>query len=168
MPSNMVMQYRNRTYTGPRDYWKNMVFQKNYYNSKHHFQIQVLFLPMGQVRCSLSSIPSEQLQPLSALFYCKYSSLQFWSAVPRVWLCKALYLGSVKRWHWCSSEKDPPGLGTSKYKYYVLHLSKEPFPKTVSDWEVVKTDCFSLMYPDFNVWKKVGNSYSTVSSCTQQ
>merc|ERR1711862_1036015 len=73
----------------------------------------------GTVTTSLSSIPSEQLQPLSALFYCKYSSLQFWSAVPRVWLCKALYLGSVKRRHWCSSEKDPPGLGTSKYKYYV-------------------------------------------------
>ena len=104
----------------------------------------------------------------SALFYCTYSSLQFWSAVPRVWLCKALYLGSVKRWHWCSSEKDPPGLGTSEYKYYILHLSKEPYPKTASDWEVVKTDCFSPMYPDFNVWKKIGNSYSTVSSCTQQ
>ena len=85
-----------------------------------------------------------------------------------IWLRKALYLGSVKRWHWCSSEKDPPSLGSSKYKYYVLHLSKEPFPKNISDLEVVKTDSFSLMYPDFNVWKKVGNSYSTVSSCTQQ
>ena len=52
--------------------------------------------PGGLSPPSLSSIPSEQLQPLSALFYCKYSALQFWSAVPRVWLCKALYLGSVK------------------------------------------------------------------------
>ena len=35
------------------------------------------------LKLSLSSIPSEQLQPLSALFYHKYySSLQFWSAVP--------------------------------------------------------------------------------------
>ena len=117
---------------------------------------------------SVSSSPSEQLQPLSALFSCKYSSLQFWSTVPRVWLSKALYLGSVKRWHWYSAEKDPPDLGSLKYKYYFLHLSKEPVPKNVSDLEVAKTYCFSPMYPDFNVWKKVGNSYSTVSFCIQQ
>ena len=40
---------------------------------------------------------------------------------------------------------------------YVLHLSKEPFSKNVSDLEVVKTARISLLYADFNVWKKVGN-----------
>ena len=40
---------------------------------------------------SLSSIPSQQLQPLSGLFYSKYSFLKFCSAVPRVWFCKDLY-----------------------------------------------------------------------------
>ena len=57
----------------------------------------------------------------------------------------------------CPSKEDPDTLGSSKYKYYVLHLSKEPFPKNVSDLEVVKTARISLLYADFNVWKKVGN-----------
>ena len=112
---------------------------------------------MSTITSSLSSIPSEQFQPLVALFYCTFFLLQFWSAAPRVWLCKALYMGSVKRWHWCSSEEDPYVFGFSKCKYYVLHLSKEPFPKNVSDLEVVKTARISLLYADFNVWKKVGN-----------
>ena len=63
------------------------------------------------------------------------------------------------------SEKDPPGLGSLKYKYYVLHLSKEPFRKNVSDLEVVKTAMISLLYADFNVWKKVGN-YSVLQDPT--
>ena len=46
-------------------------------------------------------------------------------------------------------------LGSSNYKYYVLHLSKEPFPKNVTDLEVVKTARSSLLHADFNVWKKV-------------
>ena len=37
---------------------------------------------------------------------------------------------------------------------YVLNLSKEPFPKHVSDVEVFKTDMFSLLFDDVNVWKK--------------
>ena len=77
--------------------------------------------------------------------------------VPPVGHCNSLYLGSGKRQHWCSSQEDPDTLGSSKYKYYVLHLSKEPFPKNVCDLEVVKTAKISLLYADFNVWKKVGN-----------
>merc|ERR1711954_429946 len=77
--------------------------------------------------------------------------------VPPVGHCNSLYLSSGKRQHWCSSQEDPDTLGSSKYKYYVLHLLKEPFPKKVSDLEVVKTARISLLYADFNVWKKVGN-----------
>ena len=79
-----------------------------------------------------------------------------------------LYLGSGKRQHWCSSEEDPDALGASKYNYYALHLSKEPFPINIRDLEVIKPEGFSLMFPDFNVWKKVGNSSSTVLLGTQQ
>ena len=56
-------------------------------------------------------------------------------------------------------------MGSSKYKCYVPHLSNEPFPKNISDLEGVKTDCFPVMVPDFNVWKKVGN-YSSVQDNT--
>ena len=117
----------------------------------------------------LSSIPLEHFLTLSTFFYCTYSPFQLWSAVPWVWLCKALYMGSVKRWHWGSTQEDPDTLGSSKYKCYVLHLSNEPFPENVSDLEGVKNHCFPLMYPDFNVWKKVGNRCFTVLlvlSCT--
>ena len=81
----------------------------------------------------------------------------FGDLVPPVGHCKSLYLGSGKRQHWCSSQEDPDTLGPSKYKYYVLHLSKESFPINISDLEVIKPEGFSLMFPDFNVWKKVGN-----------
>ena len=70
--------------------------------------------------------------------------------VPPVGHSKSLYLGSGKRplrkilIHW-----DLLNIDT-----YVLHLSKEPFPKHVSDVEVFKTDMFSLLFDDFNVWKK--------------
>ena len=77
--------------------------------------------------------------------------------VPPVGHCNSLYLGSGKIRNWCSSQEDPDTLESSKYKYYVPHLSKELFPKTISALKVVKTDCFSLMCLDFNVWKKVGN-----------
>ena len=56
-----------------------------------------LLVDFGRVSSSLSSIPLEQFQPLLALFHNTYSPMQFWSAVPRVWLCKALYMASVKR-----------------------------------------------------------------------
>ena len=81
-----------------------------------------------------------------------------WRLVPPVGHCNSLYLGSGKRRHWCFSQEDPDTSGSSKYEYYVLHLSKKQFPKNVSDLEVVKTARFSLVYPDFNVWKKVGNN----------
>ena len=84
-----------------------------------------------------------------------------WRLVPPVGHCNTLYVGSVKGCHRCSSQEDPHTLGSSKYKYYVLHLSNEPFPKNVSDLEGVKNEPFPLLYPDFNVWKKVGN-YSVV------
>ena len=74
-------------------------------------------------------------------------------------------MGSVKGHHRCSSQEDPNTLGSSKYKYYVLHLSNELFPKNVSDLEVVKNELFPLLYPDFNAWKKVG-SYSAVQDNT--
>ena len=80
-----------------------------------------------------------------------------WRLVPPVGHCNSLYLGSGKRQHWGSSQEDPDTLESSKYKYYVLHLSKELFHKTVSALKVVQTDCFSLMCLKFNVWKKVGN-----------
>ena len=67
-------------------------------------------------------------------------------------------MGSEKGHYWCSSQEDPYTLGVSKYKFYVLHLSNESFPKNVINPEVVKTDLFSLMFPDFNVCKKVGNN----------
>ena len=89
-----------------------------------------------------------------------------WRLVPPVGHCNTLYVGSVKGHHRCSSQEDPNTLGSSKYKYYVLHLSNELFPRNVSDLEGVKNELFPLMYPDFNVWKKVGNSCSTVLSCT--
>ena len=70
-------------------------------------------------------------------------------------------MGSEKGHYWCSSQEDPYTLGVSKYKFYVLHLSNESFPKNVSDLEGVKNVLFSPLYPDFNVWKKVVN-YSSV------
>ena len=60
--------------------------------------------------------------------------------------------GSVERQHWCSRY-----LGV----YYFLHLLNKSFQKNVSDLEFVKTDLFSMMYPDFNVWKKVGIVFCT-------
>ena len=77
-----------------------------------------------------------------------------WRLVPPVGHCNSLCLGSGKRQHWCSSQEDPDTLASLKYKYYVLHLSKEPFHKNVSDLGVVKTARISLLYADFNVWKK--------------
>ena len=74
-------------------------------------------------------------------------------------------MGSEKGHYWCSSQEDPDTLGVSKYRFYVLHLSNESFPKNVSDLEGVKNELFPLMYPDFNVWKKVGN-YSAVQDNT--
>jgi len=88
-----------------------------------------------------------------------------WRLVPPVGHCNTLYVGSVKGHHRCSSQEDPNTLGSSKYKYYVLHLSNEPFPRNVGDLEVVKNELFHLLYPDFNVWKKVG-SYSAVQDNT--
>ena len=81
-----------------------------------------------------------------------------WRLVPPVGHCNTLYVGSVKGHYWCSSQEDPDTLGVSKYKFYVLHLSNESFPKNVSDLEGVKNVLFSPLYPDFYVWKKVGNS----------
>ena len=66
-------------------------------------------------------------------------------------------MGSVKGHHRCSSQEDSYTLGSLKYKYYVLYLSNELFPKNVSDLEGVKNGWFPLLFPDFNVWKKVGN-----------
>ena len=110
--------------------------------------------------CSLTSIPSKQFKPLEALFYCTYSPLGMVRQGPTP--------GFYKKMSFCSSEEDPHVFGFSKYKYYDLHLSKELFPEVVGYLEVVKTDCFSLMHPDFNVWKKVGNSSSTVLPGIQQ
>ena len=66
-------------------------------------------------------------------------------------------MGSVKRRHWCSSQEDPDGLGSSKYKCCVFHLSNEPFPKDVSDLEGIKNDVFLPMYPDFDGGKNLGS-----------
>ena len=74
-------------------------------------------------------------------------------------------MGSVKEHNWYSSQEDPNTLGSSKYKYYVLHLSNELFPRDASDLEGAKNELFPPMYPDFNVWKKVGN-YSAVQDNT--
>ena len=74
-------------------------------------------------------------------------------------------MGSVKGHHWCSSQEDPNTLGSSKYKYYVPHLLNELFPKIIADSEGVKNQLFPPMFPDFNVWKKVGN-YSAVQDYT--
>ena len=79
--------------------------------------------------------------------------------------CNTFQVGSVKARHWCSSQEDPNTLGSSKYKYYVLHLRNEPFPRNVSDLEVVKNEPFPLLYPDFDAWKKVGG-YSVVQDNT--
>ena len=103
---------------------------------------------------SLSSIPLEHFLPHIPLVSCSRDmALQG----PIRGFCEDMTLGLL--------------IGRSifsKYNFYVLHLSNESFPKNVSDLEGVKNDWFSPMYPDFNVWKKVGNSGSTVSSCTQQ
>ena len=69
----------------------------------------------------------------------------------------SLYIGSGKRQHCCSSQENSDTLGPSKYRYYVLHLSKEFFLKNVSNLEVAKIYRFYLLYAYFNVWKKVGN-----------
>ena len=58
-------------------------------------------------------------------------------------------MGSVKRGHWESSEKDPYTLRFSKYKFYVLYLSNESFPKNVSDLEGVKNELFQLLVSAF-------------------
>ena len=52
---------------------------------------------MKHIQASLSSIPQEQVLPLAALLYCTYSPLQYWSVVPWVWLCMALYLDVRKK-----------------------------------------------------------------------
>ena len=83
----------------------------------------------------------------------------FGDLVPPVGHCKGLYLGSGNRQHWCSSQEDPDILGSSRYKYSVLYLSSKSFPKNVSD--LVKTDLFSFMCPDLNVWKKFP-AFSTI------
>ena len=70
-------------------------------------------------------------------------------------------MGSGKGDHWCSFQKNPDTLGFLEYKYYVLHLSNELFPRNVSDLEGVKNELFPLVYPDFSVWKREGN-YSVV------
>ena len=50
-------------------------------------------------------------------------------------------------------------MGSSKYNCYALHPSNEPFPKNVSALKAVKNYyLFPLIYPDFNVWKKVGDN----------
>ena len=56
-------------------------------------------------------------------------------------------------------------LQLSLCKYYILYLSKEVFPRNIGDLEVVKNYLFPLMFPDLNVWKKVGN-YSAVQDNT--
>ena len=91
-----------------------------------------------------------------------------WRLVPPVGHCSSLYLGSGKRHHWFSSHENTDTMGSSKYKCYVRHLSNEPFPEKIHDLEGVKNDCFPLMYPDFNVWKKVGNRCFTciILHCT--
>ena len=61
-----------------------------------------------------------------------------------------------------SGKGHPDTLGSSKYKFYFPHLLNELFPKIIGDLEGVKNDWFPPMYLDFYVWKKVGNSYSTV------
>ena len=105
---------------------------------------------------SLSSIPLEQFLPLAPLVSCsKGMALQ-----------DPIYVGSLKIWHWGPSQEDQNTLESSKYEFYALHLSNESFPKNVIDLEGVKNDWFPLMYSEFNVWKKVGNSCSTVLSCT--
>ena len=54
-------------------------------------------------------------------------------------------MGSGKGDHWCSFQKNPDTLGFLEYKYYVLHLSNELFPRNIGDLEVVKNFLFSLM-----------------------
>ena len=46
-------------------------------------------------------------------------------------------------------------LGSSKYEHIVPHLLNVSFPRNVSDLEVVNNYLFPLMFPGFNVWKKV-------------
>ena len=74
---------------------------------------------------------------------------------PTVGHCNTLYVGSVKGHHRCSSQEYRNTLGSSKYRYYVLPLSNELFPKNISDLVGVKNELFPLLYPDFNVWKKI-------------
>ena len=88
--------------------------------------------------------------------------IHIWRLVPPVGHYNGVYVGSGKGHHWRFSQEDPDTLGSSKYKYYVPHLLNEPFPKIIGDFEVVKNYLFPLMYPGFNVWKKVGNSCSAV------
>ena len=63
--------------------------------------------------------------------------LCIWRLVPPVGHCNSLYVGSGKGHHWCSFQEDPDTLGSSKYKYYVLQLLNEQFPKTKDDLEGV-------------------------------
>ena len=88
-----------------------------------------------------------------------------WRLVLPVGHCNSLYVGSGTGHHWCSSQEDSDTLGFSKYKCYFSHLLNKLFPKIIGDLEVVKNYLFPPMFPDFNVWKKVGN-YSAVQDHT--
>ena len=71
-------------------------------------------------------------------------------------------MGSVKRRHWCSSQEDPEGLGSSKYKCWVPHLSNESFLKDFGDVEGVENDVFLPMYLDLDGGKNLGSCYAAL------
>ena len=102
------------------------------------------------VHCSLGVVSKIQIRVRTSRLT-NVGEICVWRLVPPVGHCNSLYLGSGKRQNWWFSQEDLDTLGPSKYRYYVFHLSNEPFLKNVSDLEVVDIHLLLFMFPDFNV-----------------
>ena len=94
-----------------------------------HIFMTTKYMSTSPMEPSLSSIPQEQFQPLVALFHCTCYSLQFWSAVPRVCLCKALYQGSVKGDIGAPLRKNLRVCGLQNMNTMSFTFQKSNFPK---------------------------------------
>ena len=73
-------------------------------------------------------------------------------------------MGSVQRRRWCSSQEEPYGLGSSKYKWCVLHLSNDLFVEDDSVVEGAENDLFLPMCPDSTSGKILGSCFSDVAT----
>ena len=107
-----------------------------------HIFMTTKYMSTSPMEPSLSSIPQEQFQPLVALFHCTCYSLQFWSAVPRVCLCKALYQGSAKGDIGAPLRKNLRVCGLQNMNTMSFTFQKSHFPKMFVIWKLPKLPRF--------------------------